>query len=64
LPTFKGDKRLGDVIYKDPSGKARSFKAGDATYNVQGTSSAGYPTKNIRIKYKQAKPEDFPNCDF
>lgn len=64
LPQFKGDKRLGNVVYKDPLGKDRSFKSGDATYNVQGTSSAGYPVKNIRIKYKQAKPEDFPNCDF
>jgi hypothetical protein len=64
LPQFKGDKRLGNVVYKDPLGKERSFKAGDATYNVQGTSSAGYPVKNIRIKYKQAKAEDFPNCDF
>ncbi len=64
LPTFKGDKRLGNVVYKDPLGKDRSFKSGDATYNVQGTSSAGYPVKNIRIKYKKAKAEDFPNCDF
>ena len=64
LPQFKGDKRLGNVVYKDPLGKDRSFKSGDATYNVQGTSSAGYPVKNIRIKYKQAKAEDFPNCDF
>lgn len=64
LPQFKGDKRLGNVVYKDPLGKDRSFKSGDATYNVQGTSSAGYPVKNIRIKYKKAKAEDFPNCDF
>lgn len=64
LPTFKGDKKLGNVVYWDPSGPARSFKAGDATYNVQGTSSAGYPTKNIRTKYKQAKADEFPNCEF
>lgn len=64
LPQFKGDKRLGNVVYKDPLGKERSFKSGDATYNVQGTSSAGYPVKNIRIKHKQAKAEEFPNCDF
>ena len=64
LPQFKGNKRLGNVVYKDPLGKDRSFKSGDATYNVQGTSSAGYPVKNIRIKYKQAKAEDFPTCDF
>jgi hypothetical protein len=57
LPEFKGDKRLGNAIYTESSNKERSFTANRAQYNVQGTSSSVYPTKNIRIKFK-AKDDD------
>lgn len=59
LPQFKGDKRLGNAIYVDPTDPSRNFTSERAQYNVQGTSSSVYPTKNIRIKFK-AKDED-PN---
>lgn len=62
LPEYKGDKRLGNVQYTDPLNAARNFISDNATYNVQGTSSSVYPTKNIRIKYKANK--DFPNATF
>lgn len=57
LPQYKGDKRLGNAEYYDPAGTQRSFKSIRAQYNVQGTSSAVYPEKNIRIKFK-AKDDD------
>lgn len=59
LPQYKGDKRLGNVRYVEPMDASRNFTSENATYNVQGTSSAVYPVKNIRIKYKQNK--DFPD---
>ena len=59
LPEFKGDKRLGNAIYVDPTDSSRNFTSERAQYNVQGTSSSVYPTKNIRIKFK-AKDGD-PN---
>ena len=59
LPEFKGDKRLGNAIYVDPKDPSRNFTSERAQYNVQGTSSSVYPTKNIRIKFK-AKDGD-PN---
>lgn len=62
LPEYKGDKRLGNVQYVDPLNTERNFNSENATYNVQGTSSAVYPVKNIRIKYKANK--DFPNATF
>lgn len=62
LPQFKGDKRLGNTEYVDPLNPERSYISTNATYNVQGTSSSVYPTKNIRIKYKQDK--NYPNDKF
>ena len=52
LPEYKGDKRLGNARYVDPAFPERNFTAENAQYNVQGTSSAVYPVKNIRTKYK------------
>ena len=54
LPEYKGDKRPGNVQYVDLKNSERNFTAINAEYNVQGTSSAVYPTKNIRIKYSKA----------
>lgn len=62
LPQYKGDKRLGNVQYVEPLNQLRNFTSKNATYNVQGTSSAVYPTKNIRIKYKKNK--DYPSQEF
>lgn len=43
---FKGMK----MTFVDPSNPTRSFTAEDCTFSVQGTSSAGYPVKNFKIK--------------
>lgn len=65
LPQFKGDKRKGQAYYVDPTNQARNFKLptdsegkGTGDYNVQGTSSAGYPVKNIRLKSKNGFIDD------
>ncbi len=58
LPQYKGDKRPGNVEYVDQEDDTRNFTAQNAQYNVQGTSSAVYPVKNIRIKYKQGYYDD------
>ena len=59
LPQYKGDKRKGQAYYRDPSHPEKNFtlpvdSSGKPTgdYNVQGTSSAVYPVKNIRLKSK------------
>lgn len=59
LPEFKGDKRPGNTRFVDIAIPKRNFTAEEAEYNVQGTSSAVYPTKNIRTKYKAA--DKYPN---
>ena len=43
---FKGMK----MTFVDPSDPTRSFTAENCTFSVQGTSSAGYPVKNFKIK--------------
>ena len=43
---FKGMK----MTFVDPADPTRSFTATDCTFSVQGTSSAGYPVKNFKIK--------------
>lgn len=43
---FKGMK----MTFVDPANPTRSFTAEDCTFSVQGTSSAGYPVKNFKIK--------------
>ena len=52
LPEFKGDKRLGNGRYVDPTDSTRNFTTTDAEYNVQGTSSSVYPVKNIRMRMR------------
>ena len=65
LPQYKGDKRKGQAYFTDEIDPSRSFKlplddAGKPTgeYNVQGTSSAVYPVKNIRLKSKKGFVND------
>ena len=50
LPTAKGDKKSGNAEYTDPTDSSRNFTAIGAQYDVQGTSSAKYPVKNIRFR--------------
>jgi hypothetical protein len=52
LPISKDDKRKGNARYIDPSNPERNFTGKQVEYKVQGTSSAVYPTKNIRMKIK------------
>ena len=48
---FKGMK----MTFVDPSNPTRSFTAENCTFSVQGTSSAGYPVKNFKIKLDKTK---------
>ena len=53
LPQYKGDKKSGaTVTFVDPADSGRSFTAENVQLDVQGTSSAGYPVKNEKIKAK------------
>lgn len=53
LPQFKGDKKKGkDVTYVDPMNPEYSFTASGVQFDVQGTSSAGYPVKNYKVAFK------------
>lgn len=53
LPQFKGDKKKEkSVTYVDPLHPERSFTASGVQFDVQGTSSAGYPVKNYKISLK------------
>lgn len=52
LPQFKGDKRMGNARYVDPTDSSRNFTVEVGEYNVQGTSSSVYPTKNIRLRMR------------
>ena len=53
LPQYKGDKKPGvEVTFVDPLAPARNWTATGVEMDVQGTSSAGYPVKNYKIKLK------------
>jgi hypothetical protein len=52
LPEYKGDKRMGNARYVDPANPERNWTAQVAEFNVQGTSSSVYPTKNIRLRMR------------
>lgn len=52
LPEYKGDKRMGNARYVDPANPERNWTANVAEFNVQGTSSSVYPTKNIRLRMR------------
>ena len=53
LPQYKGDKKTGVTIrFIDPATPTKSFVVYNAEIDVQGTSSAVYPTKNQKQKCK------------
>lgn len=56
LPQAKGDKKLINGRFVDKSNPKRSFTFTKAQIDVQGTSSAGYPRKNYKIKFKNFVP--------
>ena len=52
LPQYKGDKKKKKSMYfVDKLRPDRSFSATDCQFDVQGTSSAGYPIKNFKVKF-------------
>ena len=52
LPQFKGDKKKKKSVYfVDRLHPERNFSANDCQFDVQGTSSAGYPIKNFKVKF-------------
>ena len=54
LPQYKGDKKKGmSITYVDPLKPEKSFTATNCQFDVQGTSSQGYPIRNFKIKMKQ-----------
>ena len=58
LPQYKGDKKTISGSYTNPVDPTKSFTFTNASMDVQGTSSAGYPRKNYKIKYKNFTNED------
>ena len=56
LPQFKGDKKTNmSFTFVDPLHPERSFTAKKVQFDVQGTSSAGYPVKNFKLKLGKIK---------
>ena len=54
LPQYKGDKKKGmSMYYVDPINPKNNFSAVGCQFDVQGTSSAGYPVKNFKIFFKE-----------
>jgi len=54
LPQFKGDKKKSKSMYfVDQLRPERCFSAKGCQFDVQGTSSAGYPIKNFKIAFKE-----------
>lgn len=54
MPQYKGDKKTGvNITFVDKANTDRSWTASGAEIDVQGTSSAGYPVKNEKIKLKE-----------
>ena len=52
LPQYKGDKKKDKSMYfVDRLRPDRSFSATGCQFDVQGTSSAGYPIKNFKVKF-------------
>lgn len=52
LPQYKGDKKPAAIEYVEPLNPARCFTATGVQANVQGTSSAKYPVKNLDLQFK------------
>ena len=58
LPAYKGDKKTISGSYTNPIDPTKSFTFENASCDVQGTSSAGYPRKNYKIKFNTFVNED------
>lgn len=58
LPAYKGDKKTISGSYTNPIDPTKSFTFENASCDVQGTSSAGYPRKNYKIKFNSFVNED------
>ena len=52
LPKYKGNKKSGSMYFVDKLRPDRCFSASGCQFDVQGTSSAGYPIKNFKVKFK------------
>lgn len=53
LPQYKGDKKKKKTVtYVNPMMPETSFTAEGVQFDVQGTSSAGYPIKNYKVAFK------------
>ena len=60
LPQYKGDKKKGMSCYfRNPAHPEKNFTATNCQFNVQGTSSAGYPVKNYKISFKDASGQNY-----
>lgn len=57
LPANKEQDKFKNMkmTFVDPANPSRSFTAEGCTFSVQGTSSAGYPVKNFKIKLDKEK---------
>lgn len=53
LPTYKGDKKTVSIDFYNPAAPGKNFSATGVQIDVQGTSSAGYPRKNFKPKFKK-----------
>lgn len=51
LPTYKGDKKVCNLLYEDKKNPKNSFSALNIQNDVQGTSSQAYPRKNYKFKF-------------
>ena len=58
LPQYKGDKKTISGSFVNPIDPTKSFTYTGASCDVQGTSSAGYPRKNYKIKFSSFVNED------
>lgn len=58
LPQYKGDKKTISGSFTNPIDPTKSFTFPSASCDVQGTSSAGYPRKNYKIKFSSFINED------
>ena len=58
LPQYKGDKKTVSGSFTNPVDPTKSYDFTNASIDVQGTSSAGYPRKNYKIKYRNFTNED------
>ena len=58
LSQNKKDKKIISGRYVDPVNPEMSFTYDNATCSVQGTSSAGYPRKNYKIKFSNFTNND------